>query len=475
MTAVLGNLRLRFLLMVLLAMIPAVGLLYLNAAEQRDAAVEDAREDARRLVSLAAGDHRRLIESTRHLLTALSLVPEIQAMDAPACGPLLADLLAQLPLYANLGVISADGRLACSAIPMSGSVDLSDRAYFRATVETHDFAVGEYQIGRVTNVASLNSGYPIFDENGQLIGVVYAALDLAQFKRFAATARLPEGTVLTVYDGRGTILVREPDAGNLAGYSALGTPAIAAVVASPITATRLADVADEDGTAFLYAFAPLVDSATDDAMVSIAIPRRSAEEAADQAFGRSLTRLGLVILVILAAAWVGGDLLVRRDTEANKALVRHLYDAFDTGGVDLLDEIVAPGFVDHNPIPGQAPHLAGLKQVVGLFRAAFPDGVITIDTMVAEADRVVAHVRVQGTQMGAFAATPASGQMVWAEGSEMYRIQGGKIVEGWSRFGHLEPVSDEIPKSEQPEGMVAEENDNAPPPSSEGRTDGAQH
>jgi steroid delta-isomerase-like uncharacterized protein len=474
-TAVLGNLRLRFLLMVLLAMVPAVGLLYLNAAEQRDAAVEEAREDARRLASLAAGDHRRVIESTRDLLTALSQMPGIQAMDATACGTLLADLLAQLPLYANLGVISADGQLACSAIPVSGSVNLSDRAYFRATIQTRDFTIGEYQIGRVTNVASLNSGYPIFDENDKLIGVVYAALDLAQFKRFAATARLPEGSVLTVYDQRGTILVREPDAGNLAGHSALGTPAIATAVAAPIAGTRLADVADEDGTAFLYAFAPLVDSATGDAMVSVAIPRASAEEAADQAFGRSLTRLGLVILVILVAAWVGGDLLVRRDSEANKALVRHLYNAFDTGGVDLLDEIVAPDFIDHNPIPGQAPHLAGLKQVVGLFRAAFPDGAITIETMVAEADRVVTHVRMQGTQMGAFAGTPASGREVQAEGSEMYRIHGGKIVEGWSRFGSLEPVSSETRTLEQREGPMAKEGEDTQAPSLGGGADGAQH
>jgi steroid delta-isomerase-like uncharacterized protein len=138
-------------------------------------------------------------------------------------------------------------------------------------------------------------------------------------------------------------------------------------------------------------------------------------------------------------------LLVRRNTEANKALVRRIYDAFDTGGVDPLDEIVSPDFVDHDPTPGQAPGLAGLKQAVGLFRAAFPDGEMTVNELVAEGDKVFARVTLCGTHAGEFAGAPPSGRFISAEGVETFRIARGKIVEGWSWFGPLTGNGEEPP------------------------------
>jgi predicted ester cyclase len=169
---------------------------------------------------------------------------------------------------------------------------------------------------------------------------------------------------------------------------------------------------------------------------------------AERAFGESLTQLGLVATLVLVAAWVGADLLVRRDLDANKALVRRLYDAFETGGVDPLDEVVAPDFVDHDPLPGQAPGLVGMKQAVGLFRAAFPDGRLAVEELIAEGDKVVARVRLSGTQVGAFAGAEPTGRPMTAEGVETYRVARGKIVEGWSHFGPLAPVPDPADRPE---------------------------
>jgi steroid delta-isomerase-like uncharacterized protein len=155
---------------------------------------------------------------------------------------------------------------------------------------------------------------------------------------------------------------------------------------------------------------------------------------AERAFSDNLTRLGLVVVVILIGSWVAADLLIRRDTDSNKVLVRRVYDAFGSGSVDLLDEVVAEDFRDHDPMPGQAEGLAGLKQAVGLFRVAFPDGEMLVDDMVAEGDKIVSRVTLRGTQRGSFFGLPASGRIVSAEGIEIYRVHKGKIVEGWSRF-----------------------------------------
>ena len=106
---------------------------------------------------------------------------------------------------------------------------------------------------------------------------------------------------------------------------------------------------------------------------------------AEDAFGNHLTRLAIAVLVVMIAAWVGTDLLIRQNTDANKVLVRRLYDGFSTGGVDLLDEVVAEGFIDHDPMPDQPAGLVGLKQAAGSFRNAFPDGEMVVEDLVAEA------------------------------------------------------------------------------------------
>src|SRR6478609_4872630 len=117
----LSNLRLRFLLLVLLAVLPAVVLLLFTVREQRNVALQKGQANAQQLAGLATADQGRLIESTRQLLTVLALLPEVQT-GGTACNELFATLLTQFPLYANLGVIGADGMVTCSGVPLSGPV-----------------------------------------------------------------------------------------------------------------------------------------------------------------------------------------------------------------------------------------------------------------------------------------------------------------------------------------------------------------
>ena len=435
MTSLLHNLRVRFLLLVLVALLPALGLLILTANEQRDQAIDAAQEDAARLAGLAAADQQRLIEGTRQLLIVLARLPEVRVA-SDSCDALLDDLLDQFPLYANLGVIAPDGELVCSAVAPATPLNLGDREYFQGTVATKAFTVGEHQTGRVTNKPVLNTGYPILDESDTLLGVVYASIDLDTLGQFAAEADLQDGAILTVFDRNGTVLIRQPDEQDLVGRTLVGTPVVDRVLAEGSGVTE----ARENGQTYLYAFASLSGANPGNAYVSIAIPESQVVARAERAFSDNLTRLGLVVVVVLVAAWVGGDLLVRRNTEANKALVRRVYDAFNSGGVDLLDEAVAVDFDDHDPMPSQAPGIAGLKQAVGLFRAAFPDGEMTVDELLADGDKVIARVTLRGTQSGEFFGHPPSGREVTAEGIEVFRIADGKIKEGWSRFSP--PVSD---------------------------------
>ncbi len=59
-------------------------------------------------------------------------------------------------------------------------------------------------------------------------------------------------------------------------------------------------------------------------------------------------------------------------SEANKAALRRFLDElFNRGNLAIVDELVADNFVEHSPIPNQAPGREGIRQIATTFRSAF--------------------------------------------------------------------------------------------------------
>jgi hypothetical protein len=124
------GLRARSLLLVLLAVLPALALTLLSGLERRRVDLARVREDALQLAQIAAFTEQQLMESTRQLLIALAGLPEVRGGDPTACSALLANLLTQYPRYTNFGAAWSDGAIYCSAVPTEGAVTIADRTYF---------------------------------------------------------------------------------------------------------------------------------------------------------------------------------------------------------------------------------------------------------------------------------------------------------------------------------------------------------
>jgi steroid delta-isomerase-like uncharacterized protein len=121
--------------------------------------------------------------------------------------------------------------------------------------------------------------------------------------------------------------------------------------------------------------------------------------------------------------------------EQGKSTVHRLvHELFNRTDVQVADEILAPGYVEHDPILGQWSGAQGLKQLSRALRAAFPDGHMTINDQLVEGDRVVTRWAFRGTQFGEFAGIPAGGQGVWITGMSIHRVDDGLIQEGWTGF-----------------------------------------
>ena len=118
--------------------------------------------------------------------------------------------------------------------------------------------------------------------------------------------------------------------------------------------------------------------------------------------------------------------------EANKAAVQRLCEAVNMGNIDALDEMFTPDVVTHGD--AMFPLVQGreaVKNGIRAMRAAFPDAAFTLERLFGEADKVVIHIRANGTQQGAWLGVEPTGrQMVWTA-SAIARFNNGKIVENW--------------------------------------------
>src|SRR5215204_5320125 len=87
-------------------------------------------------------------------------------------------------------------------------------------------------------------------------------------------------------------------------------------------------------------------------------------------------------------------------TEENKSILRRYFEeAWNRGQLDVLDEIVAAHYVNHDPaVPGLPPGPDGLKAIMAGFRAAFPDLHFSIEDSIAEGDKVATRWIMRGTQ-----------------------------------------------------------------------------
>lgn len=120
--------------------------------------------------------------------------------------------------------------------------------------------------------------------------------------------------------------------------------------------------------------------------------------------------------------------------EESKEIVRRL-DAIWQGDLEIVDELVAEDFFNHNPlVPDAPPGPDGFKQNVSALRTAFPDIDFATEDIIAEDDKVVFRAVGRGTHEGELMGVEPTGREVELSGIVIFRIEDGQIVERWAQF-----------------------------------------
>jgi steroid delta-isomerase-like uncharacterized protein len=118
--------------------------------------------------------------------------------------------------------------------------------------------------------------------------------------------------------------------------------------------------------------------------------------------------------------------------EENKVVVRRFWGVWEEGNIGLVDELLAPDYVNHSPgMPDQPTGPEGVKAVVSMFRRGMPDLRVVIEDMIADGDKVAVRYTLEGTHAGELFGVPPTGRRLSIESITVERVSEGRIREHW--------------------------------------------
>lgn len=126
--------------------------------------------------------------------------------------------------------------------------------------------------------------------------------------------------------------------------------------------------------------------------------------------------------------------------EANKDLIRRWQDAYNTGNLDVLDELLDPTWAS-NAWPAGVPQTVAAAKAFGAgMLKLLPDYHCRIEEMIGEGDQVLVRWTAGWTHSAALLGCPPTGRWVEHGGMSLFTIAGGRIVGHWAFAAELVPL-----------------------------------
>lgn len=119
-------------------------------------------------------------------------------------------------------------------------------------------------------------------------------------------------------------------------------------------------------------------------------------------------------------------------SQAAEVVRRLLVEAWNTGEVELLDELLAEDYVRHGRTEESGKEQ--VKSTIAMARTAFPDLHTEVVHQVMEGEVVATHWRCVGTHEGPFYDLPVTHQPVVIQGMTFSRLSDGKVAEEWESW-----------------------------------------
>jgi signal transduction histidine kinase/HAMP domain-containing protein len=303
---ILTSLRARLIFLILMAVVPAFGLILYSAAKHREVTANQVKQNALVAARVIASEQDRVLANANQFLITLARVPQIRENDRAACRKVLSGLLE--PRYADLVVADKNGNPLCTALPPSSSLASATGLHHAQSLKTYDFSVGTLRHHPTSGKILLDVGYPVSDKPGLVRAVVSAALDLSWINQVTVDSHLYPGATYTLVSSTGTVLMRYPGSSDWVGkpiFSQASEQSLAWNTEKTIEAKG------PDGLPRMFAFSRLKSRiGAEIVYAAIDLPATLAIAETKAILIENLIALGVVSAIILGLAWFGADAFV---------------------------------------------------------------------------------------------------------------------------------------------------------------------
>lgn len=298
----------RLLVVLAAALLPLFAAAIWTAARESQDAVELAQTQLTFAASLLAANQDRTVEATEQMLGAVAAMPDLRLGGRARCEAYLEGLRQRFALYANIGMIGPDGNVLCDALGR-GAMSLHDREYFRRATDTRRFSMGAPIVGRLSGRRSLPFALPVI-EAGEVVAVVYAALDLAKAEAALSSVELPPDARVLVADRDGRVLMEYPPQPERPLERTAADPAL--LEAARTLTPGGGEGIDADGVSRMFALAPSRPVGDQGFVVRVGMARSLlAPGWWPHGSGVLAGFIVLMLSAMLSVWWVGGRMIVK--------------------------------------------------------------------------------------------------------------------------------------------------------------------
>lgn len=307
-----GRLVLMALILVAPMMIDRVRVLEATRSQQIERAANELSVIARN----SAAAEREVISSVEALLKSSAYIYSVASQEGRGCAILRASLRVDLPWIKSLSAADTNGVIKCSTISDFVGNSVGDRPYFKAVVDTHEFAMSDYVMGRGSKVGVLAAGYSTMAFDERYPAVMVASINLEWLGKIIALTDNRPGLQALLVDRKGTIIAERSEQPARIGQLMDDLPALGMIGDRPSGSLTMMSA---DGAKKMLAFHRVPNT---DLRMIVRIDEAAMLASINTEIRNAYIQLTILVLLALGGAWLASETLIIRPIRALTGMAR---------------------------------------------------------------------------------------------------------------------------------------------------------
>ncbi len=309
------NLRIRFSILMLLIIAPAVGMVLIFAIERYFHTTDLALLETRQTADQVRANQIQGIESIQQLLAGYQSQMTVENKKAD-CELIFGQFAGSHPALVNLALLNAQGGVICAQKIQSNTVDWIDLEEIdRMESELY---IGSLRVDPGAGTLVLPVTLRLEAANGMERRFLYAGIDPAWLKNLVSNLSLPSQSCITMLDARGQVIYVTPNSNGVQTGDIDPFGAIQAIIGGPGQSAKAKGL---DGIERFYTYLNLQsEQGQDFAQIRLGLPVESAYADFNRLMLAWAGLLAAMILIsYLVAYMVSGEVLTRRSRQLKLA------------------------------------------------------------------------------------------------------------------------------------------------------------